>query len=53
MLVSPDEQSCLVVTYKEVRSCIESAFKCVLFFFYMALRLTRPHLYLYSELKTV
>lgn len=29
MLVSPDEQSCLVVTYKEVKSYIESAFKCV------------------------
>ncbi|CAL1698104.1 unnamed protein product [Somion occarium] len=29
MLVSRDEQSCLVVTYKEVKSCIESAFKCV------------------------
>ncbi|KAK7688505.1 hypothetical protein QCA50_008043 [Cerrena zonata] len=26
MLVSPDEQSCLVVTYKEVKSYIESAF---------------------------
>jgi len=26
MLVSRDEQSCLVVSYKEVKSCIESAF---------------------------
>ncbi|KAI6015704.1 kinase-like domain-containing protein, partial [Pisolithus marmoratus] len=26
MLVSRDEQSCLVVTYKEVKACIESAF---------------------------
>ena len=27
MLVSRDEQSCLVVTYKEVKSCIDSAFR--------------------------
>ncbi|KAH7882225.1 hypothetical protein F5I97DRAFT_1817773 [Phlebopus sp. FC_14] len=27
MLVSRDEQSCLVVSYKEVRSCIEAAFR--------------------------
>ncbi|KAG8904409.1 PAB-dependent poly(A)-specific ribonuclease subunit 3 [Tulasnella sp. 417] len=26
MLVSRDEQSCLVVTYKEIKSCLESAF---------------------------
>jgi PAB-dependent poly(A)-specific ribonuclease subunit 3 len=26
MLVSRDEQSCLVVSYKEVKGCIESAF---------------------------
>jgi len=26
MLVSRDEQNCLVVSYKEVKSCIESAF---------------------------
>lgn len=26
MLVSRDEQSCLVVSYKEIKSCIESAF---------------------------
>lgn len=30
MLISRDEQSCLVVSYKEVKSCIESAFKYVL-----------------------
>ena len=28
MLVSRDEQSCLVVTYKELRACVESAFRC-------------------------
>ena len=27
MLVSRDEQSCLVVSYREVKSCIEAAFK--------------------------
>ena len=26
MLVSRDEQSCLVVSYREVKACIESAF---------------------------
>lgn len=26
MLVSRDEQSCLVVSYKEVKSCIDAAF---------------------------
>lgn len=31
MLVSRDEQSCLVVSYKEVKSCIDSAFRFVLF----------------------
>lgn len=30
MLVSRDEQSCLVVSYKEVKACIESAFRCAL-----------------------
>ncbi|KAI6015683.1 hypothetical protein EDC04DRAFT_2608684 [Pisolithus marmoratus] len=29
MLVSRDEQSCLVVSYKEVKACIESAFRFV------------------------
>lgn len=29
MLVSRDEQSCLVVSYKELKACVESAFKCV------------------------
>lgn len=29
MLVSRDEQSCLVVSYKEVKSCIDAAFRCV------------------------
>ncbi|KIK23323.1 hypothetical protein PISMIDRAFT_29486 [Pisolithus microcarpus 441] len=29
MLVSRDEQSCLVVSYKEVKACIESAFRSV------------------------
>ncbi|KAI0790951.1 kinase-like domain-containing protein [Abortiporus biennis] len=27
MLVSRDEQSCLVVSYKEIKSCVESAFR--------------------------
>ena|ERR1700759_26718 len=31
MLVSRDEQNCLVVSYKEVKSCIESAFRYVPF----------------------
>lgn len=26
MLVSRDEQSCLVVTYKEIKNCIDAAF---------------------------
>lgn len=30
MLVSRDEQSCLVVSYREIKSCIDSAFRCVL-----------------------
>ena len=30
MLVARDEQSCLVVTYKEVKRCLEGAFGCVL-----------------------
>ena len=29
LLVSRDEQSCLVVSYREVKACIESAFGCV------------------------
>lgn len=29
MLVSRDEQSCLVVSYREIKSCMESAFRCV------------------------
>ena len=29
MLVSRDEQSCLVVSYKELKSCIESTFRLV------------------------
>ncbi|RDX44097.1 hypothetical protein OH76DRAFT_1458144 [Lentinus brumalis] len=29
MLVSRDEQSCLVVSYREVKACIDSAFRCV------------------------
>lgn len=29
MLVSRDEQSCLVVSYKEIKQCIESAFRFV------------------------
>ncbi|KAL4077624.1 hypothetical protein J3A83DRAFT_4356596 [Scleroderma citrinum] len=29
MLVSRDEQSCLVVSYKEVKACVESAFRYV------------------------
>lgn len=29
MLVSRDEQSCLVVSYGEIKACIESAFGCV------------------------
>lgn len=31
MLVARDEQSCLVVSYKEVKACIASAFKCDIF----------------------
>ena len=27
MLVARDEQSCLVVSYKDVRTCIEGAYK--------------------------
>lgn len=30
MLVSRDEQSCLVVSYKEVKSCIDAAFRCAI-----------------------
>lgn len=30
MLISRDEQSCLVVTYKEVKACVSSAFKYVM-----------------------
>ncbi|KAK0216097.1 hypothetical protein IW262DRAFT_1464629 [Armillaria fumosa] len=26
MLIAPDEQSCLVVSYKEIKSCVEAAF---------------------------
>lgn len=33
MLVARDEQSCLVVTYKEVKSCMEGAFQFVSPFF--------------------
>jgi PAB-dependent poly(A)-specific ribonuclease subunit 3 len=29
MLVSRDEQTCFVVSYKEIKACIESAFGCV------------------------
>jgi PAB-dependent poly(A)-specific ribonuclease subunit 3 len=29
MLVSCDEQSCLVVSYKEIKLCVESAFRYV------------------------
>ncbi|KAG5653920.1 hypothetical protein H0H81_009277 [Sphagnurus paluster] len=29
MLVARDEQSCLVVSYKDIKQCIESAFGCV------------------------
>lgn len=27
MLVARDEQSCLVVSYKEIKACVESAFR--------------------------
>lgn len=30
MLVARDEQSCLVVSYKEIKQCIESAFRFVI-----------------------
>ncbi len=30
MLIAPDEQSCLVVSYKEIKSCVEAAFRYVL-----------------------
>ena len=29
MLTARDEQSCLVVSYKDVKTCIESAYRCV------------------------
>ena len=32
MLVSRDEQSCLVVSYREVKACVESAFRWVFLF---------------------
>jgi PAB-dependent poly(A)-specific ribonuclease subunit 3 len=32
MLVARDEQSCLVVSYKEIKQCIESAFRFVIAF---------------------
>lgn len=28
MLVSREEQNCLVITYKEIKACIETAFGC-------------------------
>ena len=28
MLISRDEKSCLVVSYHEVKKCIDSAFRC-------------------------
>jgi PAB-dependent poly(A)-specific ribonuclease subunit 3 len=34
MLIARDEQSCLVVSYKEVKTCIDSAFSSVLFLIY-------------------
>lgn len=33
MLVSRDETSCLVVSYKEIKACMEGAFTYVSFFF--------------------
>ena len=30
MLISRDEQSCLVVSYREIKSCIETAFGYVI-----------------------
>jgi PAB-dependent poly(A)-specific ribonuclease subunit 3 len=35
MLVSRDEQSCLVVSYKEVKACVESAFRCVIVYAFL------------------
>jgi PAB-dependent poly(A)-specific ribonuclease subunit 3 len=29
MLVARDEQSCLVVSYKDIKTCIANAFECV------------------------
>lgn len=29
MLIARDEQSCLVVTFKEIKACLEGAFACV------------------------
>jgi len=31
MLVARDEQSCLVVSYKDIKTCISNAFECVFF----------------------
>jgi hypothetical protein len=33
MLVSRDEQSCLVVSYKEIKRCVETAFRYVGYLF--------------------
>ena len=30
MLIARDEQSCLVVSYREIKSCVESAFRCII-----------------------
>ena len=34
MLVSRDEQSCLVVSYKEIKSCIDMAFRYIQLLFH-------------------
>lgn len=40
MLVARDEQSCLVVSYKEIKLCIDSAFGFVFFSCYSLWPLT-------------
>ena len=49
MLVSRDEQSCLVVSYREIKSCIEAAFGCVTAV--LAWRLTSNHVFVVNYLR--
>jgi hypothetical protein len=47
MLVARDEQSCLVVSYKDIKQCIESAFVYV---FFVAWKFRFSDSFFYSEL---